>query len=132
MKQTLVQSTRETDIAIGAKIRRFRKGAGISQEVVAEALGITFQQVQKYENGKNRVAVSTLIRICHVIGISPMDIIGSYFDGAPTEPSAHSRIAQRLSDAEQQLAQVRAIVFGRKAVLIGMDLATQPDTAALQ
>jgi transcriptional regulator with XRE-family HTH domain len=128
MKPTLSQSTHTTDIEIGAVIRRHRKQAGLSQEAVASALGITFQQVQKYENGRNRIAVSTLIRICHILGIGPMNVIGSYFDGEPTEPAPSSRMALRLAEAEQRLADIRAIAFPKtRPVVTGMDLSSHQD-----
>jgi transcriptional regulator with XRE-family HTH domain len=128
MKPTLSQTTHATDIEIGAALRRYRKQAGLSQEAVASELGITFQQVQKYENGRNRVAVSTLIRICQFLGISPMNVIGSYFDGEPTEPAPSSRMAMRLAEAEQRVADVRAIVFPKaRPVVAGMDMSSRQD-----
>ncbi len=128
MKPTLSQSTHATDVEIGAAIRHYRKQAGVSQEAVATALGITFQQVQKYENGVNRVAVSTLIRICHFLGISPMNVIGSFFEGEFAEPAPFSRMALRLAEAEQRLADVRAIVFPKaRPVVTGMDMSSRQD-----
>jgi transcriptional regulator with XRE-family HTH domain len=43
------------DVLVGSRIRMFRKGRGMNQAQLGEKLGVTFQQVQKYENGKNRV-----------------------------------------------------------------------------
>jgi len=51
------------DRHIGARIRGCRSAQGVSQEKLAEALGLTFQQVQKYERGANRVSAATLFRI---------------------------------------------------------------------
>jgi transcriptional regulator with XRE-family HTH domain len=48
------------DILVGSRIRKFRKDRGMSQAQLGEKLGVTFQQVQKYENGKNRVGASRL------------------------------------------------------------------------
>ena len=48
---------------IGQRLRAIRREAGWSQERLGAAIGMTFQQVQKYEAGKNRVAVSTLLLI---------------------------------------------------------------------
>lgn len=50
------------DIHVGAKIRVRRKQLGISQSALAETLGVTFQQVQKYEKGSNRVSASMLYK----------------------------------------------------------------------
>jgi transcriptional regulator with XRE-family HTH domain len=50
------------DIAVGGRIRTLRRGMALSQKALASALGITFQQVQKYEKGSNRVSASMLVR----------------------------------------------------------------------
>ena len=54
------QRKTDTDAYVGGRIRMRRKILGLSQERLANALGITFQQVQKYEDGSNRVAASRL------------------------------------------------------------------------
>ena len=54
---------RRLDVALGARIRRFRKARRISQEQLADAVGVTFQQIQKYERGANRVSFSRLAQI---------------------------------------------------------------------
>jgi len=51
------------DLEVGARIRLRRKTLGITQSDLAEALGLTFQQVQKYERGVNRVAATVLVKI---------------------------------------------------------------------
>lgn len=48
------------DVHVGRRVRLFRSIAGLSQEALAERLGITFQQVQKYERGSNRISASRL------------------------------------------------------------------------
>jgi transcriptional regulator with XRE-family HTH domain len=66
----------QLDVAIGATIRIRRKQAGISQQLVAERCGITFQQVQKYENGRNRISFSRLVKIAHVLGVRVAELVG--------------------------------------------------------
>lgn len=56
------------DIAVGARIRIRRKELGISQQKLAEGLGVTFQQVQKYERGANRISASMLARTFKILG----------------------------------------------------------------
>ena len=58
------------DIALGNRIRQRRKGLGVSQTTLAEAIGLTFQQVQKYERGFNRVSFSRLVDIAHALDCS--------------------------------------------------------------
>ena len=67
------------DIEVGARIRDFRKIRGVTQTGLATALGVTFQQVQKYEKGTNRISVGSLVEICRVLKIEPMDLLGVYF-----------------------------------------------------
>jgi transcriptional regulator with XRE-family HTH domain len=57
------------DKAIGQRVRQFRVGAGLSQERLSELLGVTFQQVQKYETGANRIAATRLLDIAAVLGV---------------------------------------------------------------
>lgn len=68
------------DSYVGQKIRARRIFLGLSQTEVADAIGITFQQIQKYEKGANRVGASRLQQISDALGVSPV----YFFDGVPT------------------------------------------------
>ena len=68
------------DTHVGQKIRARRIFLGMSQTEVADAVGITFQQIQKYEKGANRVGASRLLQISDALGVSPV----YFFDGVPT------------------------------------------------
>ncbi len=63
------------DRHIGVRIRGCRSAQGISQEKLAEALGISFQQVQKYESGANRVSAATLFRIAKELRLPLNDLL---------------------------------------------------------
>ncbi|MEH0194534.1 helix-turn-helix transcriptional regulator [Caulobacter sp. CCNWLY153] len=65
------------DIHVGGQIRLRRKILGMSQEQLADALGLTFQQVQKYERGANRVSASKLYATAKILGVT----VQSFFDG---------------------------------------------------
>src|SRR6267378_3184913 len=58
------------DAMVGARIRMLRVNRGISQTILAERIGVTFQQVQKYEQGANRVGASRLSQIASVLDVS--------------------------------------------------------------
>jgi len=60
-----------TDVHVGSRIRLRRNMLGMSQEKLGESLGITFQQVQKYEKGTNRVGASRLQAIANILGVPP-------------------------------------------------------------
>jgi len=64
------------DVAVGARIRMLRKLRGISQQALAEAAGVTFQQIQKYERGANRVSASMLARIAKALEVPVAELFG--------------------------------------------------------
>ncbi len=70
------------DAMVGAKVRLLRVNRGISQTVLAERIGVTFQQVQKYEQGANRVGASRLAQIASVLDVS----VGEFFESSRTGP----------------------------------------------
>src|SRR5215213_8234243 len=65
------------DVEVGQRIRIHRLQSGVSQTALAEQLGVTFQQVQKYEKGVNRVGAGRLTKIAEVLGIE----VGTFFSG---------------------------------------------------
>lgn len=58
------------DTHVGNRVRSRRLMIGLSQEALAKSIGLTFQQVQKYEKGMNRISVSRLVDICKVLKVS--------------------------------------------------------------
>jgi len=74
------RGTTPVDTHIGQKIRALRTLLGWSQTELADAAGISFQQVQKYENGTNRVGASRLQQFSEALGVPP----SYFFEGAPT------------------------------------------------
>jgi transcriptional regulator with XRE-family HTH domain len=71
-----IQIAHPLDVALGERIRRRRREVGISQSELARRLGITFQQVQKYEHATNRVSFSRLVDIVQALNCSVADIVG--------------------------------------------------------
>lgn len=69
------------DVHVGSRIRLRRNMIGISQEKLGEHLGITFQQIQKYEKGTNRVGASRLQAIASILEVP----VAYFFEGAPGE-----------------------------------------------
>jgi transcriptional regulator with XRE-family HTH domain len=67
------------DRYVGSRVRMRRIMLGMSQEKLGDALGLTFQQVQKYEKGTNRIGASRLHRIASVLGV-PVEF---FYEGAP-------------------------------------------------
>ena len=65
------------DREIGARVRRARKERGLTQTQLGESLNVSFQQVQKYERGTNRISSSALVLIARVLDVSPHELLGS-------------------------------------------------------
>ncbi|WP_332681019.1 helix-turn-helix domain-containing protein [Bosea sp. (in: a-proteobacteria)] len=68
------------DRHVGSRVRMRRMLAGVSQEKLGDALGLTFQQVQKYEKGANRISASRLQQIAKMLEVP----VSFFFDGAPS------------------------------------------------
>ena len=94
------------DIHVGKRIRMRRLLLGMNQETLANALGLTFQQVQKYEGGANRVSASRLSATADILGVSV-----SYFFGdlpvAGAEISAADQALREQSERPETIELVR-------------------------
>jgi transcriptional regulator with XRE-family HTH domain len=104
------------DVAVGARVRIRRRWLGFSQTQLANALGITFQQVQKYERGANRVSASMLVKIAAKLETTVAALVGE--DGqAPVEAIIYAQLA--TPGATELLAAFAAIEDGeaRRALL---------------
>jgi transcriptional regulator with XRE-family HTH domain len=73
------------DKHVGGRVRMRRMILGVSQTKLGEALGIAFQQVQKYENGTNRISASRLQHISHILQVP----VSFFFEEAPPVPGQH-------------------------------------------
>ena len=70
------------DKHVGSRVRMRRMMLGMSQEKLGDALDLTFQQVQKYEKGTNRIGASRLQHISHILQVP----VAFFFEGAPHQP----------------------------------------------
>jgi len=84
-----------TDQHVGARVRMRRKELAMSQEQLAEALGITYQQVQKCEKGANRIGASRLQQISQIFQVP----VAFFFEGLPTL-APHDSSGSALSEAQ--------------------------------
>lgn len=95
------------DRHVGNRIRGRRVGLRISQTKLGQAIGVTFQQIQKYESGTNRVGASNLFKIAKALGVE----VAFFFEGVSSEDvtssaSAGFAMAGGLSDAPAQSFEV--------------------------
>lgn len=86
----------EVDMHVGHRLRVRRSLLGLSQEKLAEAIGLTFQQVQKYERGTNRVSAGRLFELSNVL-----DVPVSYFFEQIGESVSPGKFEGGLSDNKQ-------------------------------
>ena len=84
------------DVALGSRIRLRRRELGLSQEQLARQVGITFQQVQKYEHGTNRVSFSRLVEISQALRCGVIDLVGDLDKSKAS--SLFSRHVARLNE----------------------------------
>jgi transcriptional regulator with XRE-family HTH domain len=77
------QNTAGVEALIGERIRLRRIQVGITQETLGRALGVTFQQVQKYEKGANRVSAGRLLKIAEALQCNVMDFFEGVGSGMP-------------------------------------------------
>jgi transcriptional regulator with XRE-family HTH domain len=85
------------DRHVGSRVRMRRVMLGMSQEKLGEALGLTFQQVQKYEKGTNRIGASRLQQISRILDVPP----AFFFEGAPMVDSVPRVDTPQLGVAEE-------------------------------
>src|SRR4051794_18368186 len=90
------------DIHVGSRVRLRRTLLGLSQDKLARAIGVSFQQLQKYERGTNRISASRLYALSKVLGVG----IAWFFEDAPSTakrrgPAAETRAAANESSGDQ-------------------------------
>jgi transcriptional regulator with XRE-family HTH domain len=95
MAEASSKSPDPMDIALGAAVRIRRRTIGLSQEALAEQCGVSFQQIQKYENGANRISFSRLVQIARALRCRVTDLM-DVFDGADAETAEDLDLLSRM------------------------------------
>jgi transcriptional regulator with XRE-family HTH domain len=91
---TRQKSPNPIDKHVGSRVRMRRMMLNMSQSGLGDALGITFQQVQKYEKGTNRISASRLQQVCHILQVP----IPFFFEGAPAGDALPGPSTDSLTD----------------------------------
>src|SRR5947207_4429713 len=104
--------TAQIDLAIGARLRTRRRQLGLSQSDLAERLGVSFQQVQKYERGANRVAASTLLAAAQGLNVTIGWLVGEDVADAADDEDLFRALsrpgAMELLEAFNRIPDLRA------------------------
>lgn len=103
------------DIHVGARVRMQRMLLGMSQDSLGARLGITFQQVQKYEKGDNRISASRLQQIGEILNASP----AFFFAGLVDTPKARTDSPASAAHVATFLSTVEGLQLNRAFVRIG-------------
>lgn len=112
----------DTDIVIGRLIRRYRKAVKMTQPQLAEKAGVTYQQIQKYENATDRVSASRLVAIADALGVpiemffedrTPQDQVGQVRRLSRDIEAISHAMAQMPDDLRRRaIAAVNALAMG--------------------
>ena len=92
-KEVVKKAPNPTDKHVGARVRMRRMMLSMSQEKLGDALGLTFQQVQKYEKGTNRIGASRLQQISNILQVP----VSFFFEGAPNNSNLQSGFGEAPS-----------------------------------
>lgn len=110
------RSHHPVDRFVGERIARRRTALGVSQMLLAERIGVSFQQVQKYEGGKNRVSASRLYQVAAALGTSVADFFPPPAADGPPDASGTEPPAGDLSlIPEPELRRAVALIIDRLA-----------------
>lgn len=109
------------DVALGAAVRIRRRTIGISQEALAEQCGVSFQQIQKYENGANRISFSRLVQIARALKCRVVDLM-DVLDGAEREITGDLDLLTRMRTpgAIELLAAYEQMAPDARTSLVGL------------
>jgi transcriptional regulator with XRE-family HTH domain len=96
------------DLTVGRNVRIWRLARGLSQTQLGDRIGVTFQQVQKYESGGNRISTGRLTKVARVLRVPVMTLLDGT-DQADTPAEIHSRVLIQDSRALRLLQAFAAI-----------------------
>lgn len=94
------------DVSIGSRVRARREALRITQVELAKDIGVTFQQVQKYEKGTNRIAAARLLQIARVLQTTAASLLGEDGEGNIPGADALARQWSQIEDPKQRRAVV--------------------------
>ena len=104
MKNPKPKAPTPDDVAIGARVRALRLARNMSQEKLAAACGITFQQIQKYEKGTNRLSGSRMMQIAQILDVEVTDL----FPAAGAAVGAGVTMSEHMVQTPQEAALLGA------------------------
>jgi len=116
-RSTVIEGPDPVDIHVGARVKLRRTLVGLSQMELGGAIGLTFQQVQKYERGTNRISASMLYRIADALDVPVSFFFDDMAEGVKLSPSTAGDLLTQPDSAELLRHFHRIPKFLRKQVL---------------
>jgi len=116
------------DRLVGSRVRLMRTARGLSQSRLAEDLGITFQQVQKYEKGTNRISASRLFEISRLLGVSVPDLYAGADDVTAVSAAGTAGVQPSALDHKIILALSRINDDDVKSKVLALIRTLAPET----
>ncbi len=118
------------DVAVGLRLRTLRKSRSMSQEQLGRALGITFQQIQKYERGANRISASMLVKSARALGVAPTTLLPEEGDPTPRSPAVLTLIAQirGVEELVETYARIKSPRLRRAVLQLARSVAAETET----
>lgn len=109
--------TGEIDREAGRRIREARETLGLTQIQLAELIGVTYQQVHKYEKGMNRISLGCVDRICRQLGMTPNDLVPGWgADDATAVRERSDKLLMRLSRAARAVPDRQLVIAFTQAL----------------
>ena len=120
------------DVAVGLRLRTLRKSRGMSQEQLGRALGITFQQIQKYERGTNRISASMLVKSARALQVAPNTLLPDEGDPTPRSPAILTLLAQMrgVEELVETYARIKSPRLRRAVLQLSRSLAANAEAEA--
>ncbi len=120
------------DVAVGLRLRTLRKSHGMSQEQLGRALGITFQQIQKYERGTNRISASMLVKSARALQVAPNTLLPDEGDPTPRSPAILTLLAQLrgVEELVETYARIKSPRLRRAVLQLSRSLAANAEVEA--
>ncbi len=116
LEDTLGKASNSIDKHVGARVRMQRLILGWSQRDLGEAVGVTFQQVQKYEKGANKIGASRLQQIASALEVAP----AYFFEGAPSDNISQANRTKEIID-------ISAFIYNQEGLTLARAFEKIPD-----
>ena len=122
---------KQLSVQIGARIKRARMTRRISQEALAAAIEITFQQLQKIENGENRCSAARLMQIATYLGCSALDLLPAAASAAEAQADDAIVVTRAqlllINDLKAMSSEQRGLIYAMARALTGRKGAASRD-----